>query len=79
MSHRTDRRTDAGPRRRIRLAKRSADHDLVAQHEAGRVPRAGVDVLDAAQVGLVVLQGRVAEAAGRNSITPSRATIQSGK
>ena len=42
--------------RRFRIPKsalrhsRSADNQLVAQHEAGGVPRAGVDVLDAAQV-----------------------------
>ena len=40
-------------------------HDeLVAHDEAGGLSRAGVDVLDAAQERLVVLQGRVAVTAG---------------
>src|SRR5205085_2397525 len=48
-----------GPIRPMGLPRgRSTDHQLVAQHEAGGVPRAGVDVLDAPQVRLVVLQGR---------------------
>src|SRR5262245_13947755 len=46
-------------------AVRSGDDQLVTQDEAGRVPRAGVDVLDAAQVRLVVLQGAVPEPGGQ--------------
>src|SRR5262245_48349973 len=40
---------------------RSRDHELVAEHEARRVPGPGVDVLDAAQIGLVVDERGVAQ------------------
>src|SRR5438552_3994221 len=42
----------------------SSNNQLIAKHKAGRVGRAGINVLDAAQVGLIVLQGGVAEARG---------------
>jgi hypothetical protein len=49
------------------VANSSRDQQLVAQHEARLVPRAGVDVLDAAEVRLVVLKRRVA-VAGREEL-----------
>ena len=56
-----------------------ADNQLVTQNKRRRVPWSGVDVLNAAQVRLVVLQGVSPSPLARNSITPSRETIQSGK
>lgn len=48
----------------------SGDHQLVAEHETGRMSRAGVDMLNAAQDRLIILQSTVSQTAGEKLHDP---------